>query len=336
MPIWILTIILTLPFLVEMFLFNISKKHIKFKNFINKYITLEGPKDSNLFLSTFILIILSGLISPYKLYPYYFFIKAFLSNGFYIFSIGELQPVVLFYDYFTLILLILLILGLYFKILKIKFRDFLLIIGLFIFGLIAVRNVIYFLIFAPLVILKGYYNSDKKISIKLFDKLKTRVNLSVLKSSILIGIICVLFGALRVINYKEFDFYISDNFPVDAVKYIKDNLDYKNLKFYSEFNYGSYMAYNDIPIFIDSRAEVYIKEFNGGKDIANDYKNIHKLNKYKNIFKKYEFDYALVYKESTLDYILTLDDNFENIYDDDSFVIYKVNKEMYLLGDNDE
>jgi hypothetical protein len=146
----------------------------------------------------------------------------------------------------------------------------------------------------------------------------------------------VLFGALRVINYQEFDFYISDNFPVDAVKYIKDNLDYKNLKFYSEFNYGSYMAYNDIPIFIDSRAEVYIKEFNGGKDIANDYKNIHKLNKYKNIFKKYEFDYALVYKESTLDYILTLDDNFENIYDDDSFVIYKVNKEMYLLGDNDE
>ena len=41
------------------------------------------------------------------------------------------------------------------------------------------------------------------------------------------------------------------------------NLDVKNIKLFNEYNYGSYLLYKGIPVFIDSRADLYAPEFNG-------------------------------------------------------------------------
>lgn len=35
------------------------------------------------------------------------------------------------------------------------------------------------------------------------------------------------------------------------------------MKLFNEYNYGSYLLYKGVPVFIDSRADLYAPEFNG-------------------------------------------------------------------------
>ena len=54
-----------------------------------------------------------------------------------------------------------------------------------------------------------------------------------------------------------------------------ENIDLENARFYNEYNYGSYMLFRGIPVFIDSRADLYAPEFSGNKDEDIFYKTDH-------------------------------------------------------------
>ena len=45
-------------------------------------------------------------------------------------------------------------------------------------------------------------------------------------------------------------------------KYIKNNLEYEKIRIFNSYNNGSYLMLNNIPVFIDSRLDVYCSEFN--------------------------------------------------------------------------
>ena len=63
------------------------------------------------------------------------------------------------------------------------------------------------------------------------------------------------------------DSYIDEStYPVQACDYILNNIDLGQARFYNEYNYGSYMLYRGIPVFIDSRADLYAPEFSGKQD----------------------------------------------------------------------
>ena len=52
--------------------------------------------------------------------------------------------------------------------------------------------------------------------------------------------------------------YVDESaYPVQACDYILENIDLGKAKFYNEYNYGSYMIFRGIPVFIDSRADLY-------------------------------------------------------------------------------
>lgn len=332
MPFWLFTIILTLPYLIELFL-NLIKD--SFKKFKSNKIILENAKNSNLFITTFYVLALSGLISPYMFKPYTFFLKALGNESFdFILEMQKTTPVS------NTILLILIIISLFIIIVlntKIKLRDLLLIAGLSLFSLFAKRNIVFvYLIFPTLIIKILYYNYDfSKIKNK-WKKLKQNKLLSIFNY---IGIIfkqrvmhitLILFLSITIIvginsaNLKKFYFLINDGYPVKSVEYIKKNLDYKNIKLYTEFNYGSYVAFNDIPIFVDSRAEVYIKEFNGGQDIIKDYLDVENFYSYKSVFNKYQFDYALVYYNSNIYHYLNNDKDYELLYkENEDYALFK-------------
>ena len=61
---------------------------------------------------------------------------------------------------------------------------------------------------------------------------------------------------------KNFDYDIPKDYPVQTVKYIKENLDYKNVKIFNEFNFGSYFSNNDgtINYLISSKIQDLIYE----------------------------------------------------------------------------
>ena len=122
-------------------------------------------------------------------------------------------------------------------------------------------------------------------------------------------------------------------YPVSACDYILENLNVENIKLFNEYNYGSYILYRGIPVFIDSRADLYTPEFNGtkneegkyvGKDIFTDYINISNISTYyENKFEEYEISHILIRKNSKLNMFLSRDDNYNKLYSDDNFVLYE-------------
>ena len=85
----------------------------------------------------------------------------------------------------------------------------------------------------------------------------------------MVVLICVM--GLFSLNYMEPKIklkqsYIDETaYPVKACDYIlnESGIDLSKARFYNEYNYGSYMLFRGIPVFIDSRADLYSPEFNG-------------------------------------------------------------------------
>ena len=107
------------------------------------------------------------------------------------------------------------------------------------------------------------------------------------------------------------------------VDYIKENIDYKNMRIYNSYDNGSYLMLNDIPVFIDSRLDVYCSEFND-TDVFKDYIYVTagKAN-YENIFSKYDFTHILLYKKEIANQYITNDTNYKLLYEDEYFSFYQ-------------
>ena len=314
MSVWIIYPVLFLPFFQEQIL--IELKNTKFTKIISKKITYNSCKNKRLFTLTFILSVLVGVLSPYKLLPYTFFIKTIGNKCYEI--IVEMQKTVLFSNTSYLFFLLFSVLIVTLLNIKIKVRDVCYIFGLSILAFMANRHTSYFLLIVPTIIgmIMGNYLTKIKINcIKLKNYHLVVINVILL---------CTFIILLNGINLKKFDYNEKNEYPVKTVKYIKANLNYKKIRMFNEFNYGSYLEYNDIKVFIDSRAEVYIKEFNGGKDIMNDYIKVEDYQSYKFIFDLYNIDYALVFKNSPIYYYLSKDDDFLIIMEEnEKYILFK-------------
>ena len=136
---------------------------------------------------------------------------------------------------------------------------------------------------------------------------------------ILISIILISLLCISIYINKDKEFVNHKVYPIKATEYIKENIDYKNIRIFNEYNYGSYLLLNDIKVFIDSRADLYTKEFNKKEDILKEYMS----SNYQNIFDKYEITHVIASKNDIL-YNYTKNMNYKIIYEDDYFVIYEL------------
>ena len=136
-------------------------------------------------------------------------------------------------------------------------------------------------------------------------------------------------------NKVKNDKYINEStYPVQASEWILENLEIKNIKLFNEYNYGSYLLYKGIPVFIDSRADLYAPEFNtktgnkvDGNDIFIDFINESSISVYYgDIFKQYDVTHVILYKGSKVNMLIQKADSekYKEIYSDNSFVIYEV------------
>ncbi len=319
MPLWIFTIVLTLPFIAEYLLSKVKS----LKPFLNNRIVINKVKNEKLWLITIALLIFCGLLTPLKFSPYTFFIKALKSNSDFLFISEMMKTVFIDYQYFLFLFCLTFLLIIMLKV-KIKIRDLCLFLGLFLFATLANRNIAYAYLFYPTLIYKILRENFDLTKVFSYLKKYEINNLGYLfMVIILIGVFLKCFIDFDIVN---FNYKIKEDYPVESVKYIKENLDYKNIKLFNEFNFGSYLLYNDIPVFIDSRAEVYIKNFNGGYDIVNDYLQTEDYDKYQEIFEKYNFDYALIFNGGKLYNYLIKDSNYKPIYyESNKYVLFKCN-----------
>jgi len=122
--------------------------------------------------------------------------------------------------------------------------------------------------------------------------------------------------------------YIDENtYPVQATEWILENLDVNDIKLYNEYNYGSYLLFKGIPVFIDSRADVYDPQFHNGQDIFSDFIGTSNISKYYGTtFEKYGITHVLIKKNSKVAMLIRKADSekYKELYSDNNFVIYKV------------
>ncbi len=130
-------------------------------------------------------------------------------------------------------------------------------------------------------------------------------------------------------DIKDDEYIKVKDYPVNASNYILEeaengNLNLETMKLYNDYNYGSYLLYRGIPVFIDSRADLYSPEFNEGINIFSDYMNISNISSYyETKFEEYEITHVMMYKNSKLNMIISRDVNYKKLYGDDYFVLYE-------------
>ena len=277
-----------------------------------------------------IICILTGFLTPLGTTPFTYLFKTMEGNT--MDSISEHLPLTLINDINTLVVLVLFLLILIFTDTKIKLRDLFMLAGLILLAFMSRRQVSMFVliggfIFAKLLValIEKYDATGTEQSIKAITTIFGKI----------IAILLAILVSFTFYKGKINNPYVStSSYPVEACDYILENLDIENMRIFNEYNFGSYLLYRGIPVFIDSRADLYAPEFNGtkneegkyeGRDIFSDYINTTNISTYyENTFEKYDITHVLIKNNSKLNMLIKRDDeHYKQIYYDDNFVMYE-------------
>ena len=294
------------------------------KELQNPYkIKLEKRNTVKWLILIMVICLFTGLLTPLGTTPYTYLAKTMEGNTTQ--NINEHLPMTLASDTEVLCTLILFLSLLIFTKVKIKLSDLFMLGGLCYLMLASRRQVTMFVLICS-VILNRLIMQATKIYIKEDIEVAMKKITSVI--GILVTSILVLGLCYYVAKDKVDDKFIDESsYPVQACDYIIENIDLGKARFYNEYNYGSYMLYRGIPVFIDSRADLYAPEFSGKKDdIFMDFIDTSNIGKfYEDTFEKYDITHVICYKSSKMNMIITKtkDKNYKELYSDEYFVIYE-------------
>lgn len=271
----------------------------------------------------------TGLLTPLGDTPYTYLVKTMQGNT--MKNISEHLPLTLINDKELMTVFVMFLAILIFTDTKIRLKDFFMLAGLVLLVFMSRRQESMFIIICAFVlerllasIVQKYDPEGTQKMMKLMTKF-----LGKLLTILLVILISFLFYRGKM-NHPIVN---TSSYPAEACDYILKNLDLDKIKLYNEYNYGSYLLYRGIPVFIDSRADLYAPEFNGtkdengkyqGRDIFTDYINISSIaTYYHDKFESYGITHVMMKKNSKLNMLVSRDDRYKKIYGDKNFVIYE-------------
>ena len=273
---------------------------------------------------------LTGFLTPLGDTPYTYLIKTMQGNT--MKSISEHLPLTLFEDKDTMVALALVLIILIFTDTKTELKDLFMVGGLIYLSFMSRRQISLLFIIGISIFTKWVsYIFDK------YDEMGTK-KVIMFMTSFLGKVITVVITTIICFYFvkAKMDLKIVDEtrYPVKACDWMLENLDVSNIKLYNEYNYGSYLLYRGIPVFIDSRADLYAPEFNKkeneekGRDIFSEYMNISSIGAYyETEFEKYGITHVMMVKNAKLNMFISRDSKYNELYSDDNFVIYERNVE---------
>ena len=271
-----------------------------------------------------VICVLMGFITPLKDTPFTYLYKTMQGNTTQ--NISEHLPMTLINNTNAMCALVLVLAILIFTKAKIRLSDLFMVGGLCYLMLSTRRQFSMFVLIGSIVLtrlivdmINRYTKDGMKQAEAVVKNIGVAISLTVL----------MLLWSYYYIKPKLDDPYVdSSSYPVAACDYILENIDLENARFYNEYNYGSYMLFRGIPVFIDSRADLYAPEFSGNKDedIFSDFINTSSIGVfYEDTFKKYDITHIICNKSSKMNMIITKtnDTRYKELYSDDHFVIYE-------------
>lgn len=280
-----------------------------------------------------VICLFTGLLTPIKDMPYTYLIRT--SQGNTTTHISEHIPLTLANSENMITILVIIIGILTFTRTKIKIRDFFMLGGLIALTFITQRQLSMLVLVGNYIVAGMILNLVKKVAKKYFDD----NYIFYLQFAFVCALVFVT-SAYTIDNLKakKNSSFVDESFyPVAAANYIKENIlplsAEKEVKLFNDYNYGSYLLFQDIPVFIDSRCDLYSPEFNGkkdeqgkyqGRDIFMDFIRISGLEvDYETEFVKYKITHVITPSNSKLNSALFKDSNYKLLYQDDNFVIYE-------------
>lgn len=311
---------------------KVSMEEVKVKRAAlreNPYkIKVTKDKAMLLLIITMCLAFFTGFLNPAGTGAYTYLVKTLQGNT--TESINEHLPVYITESEEFLVAIVLGLCLLIFTDTKIKLPDLFMTAGLTYLALDSRRQISMFILFCLPIIGKMVAALFKK-----YDKDKL-TNWIFRFCTDVFGVIIVLslavIASIKTIKPKISNEYVNLNsYPVYAAEWIKNSIDVSTMRLYNEYNYGSYLLLNDIPVFIDSRCDLYTPEFNSnyesdaaGKDIFSDAINIAGQGvDYEEKFNEYGVTHVMLYSDAKLGATLLTDSNYELIYDDGDFKLFK-------------
>lgn len=287
----------------------------------------------------------TGLLTPIKDMPYTYTYRTMQGNT--TKNITEHQPLTLIDNKPILIILGIIIALTAFTKTKVKVRDVFFIAGLTVLALMSRRQISMLVLFAGLYFARLCKDLIDNFDVTILPDLKSY-------ATTFIGEILIIFLVIAISysNYKPImdNSFIGGQYPVKACEWIKKNMDYKNMKIFNDYNYGSYLVLQDIPVYIDSRCDLYTPEFNGffkfgsndwkgGADYFTEYLDVSSIaSYYDDVFNNEGIDYILIKSNSKLNMLIKKDTTkYKRIYNDGSFVIYhRLGTESRELNETDD
>lgn len=306
-----------------------EEKNLKIKakreNENNSYkIVIKRKENVKFLIIIMIICAFTGLLTPLGDTPYTYLYKTMQGNTTQ--NISEHLPLTLINNKDAMSILIIFLAILIFTKVKIKLSDLFMLSGLCYLMFSTRRQLSMLTLICSVVLgklLVELINKYTKYGIEEFEKTFKHIGVVICLT------ILVTLMSYDAIKPKLDDQYVNSNtYPVAACDYILENIDLSKARFYNEYNYGSYMLFRGIPVFIDSRADLYAPEFNGNKDedIFSDFINTSSISKfYEETYEKYNITHVILGKKSKNNMIIvkTQDSNYKELYSDDNFVIYE-------------
>ncbi|MCX8074417.1 MAG: hypothetical protein N2749_02380 [Clostridia bacterium] len=219
------------------------------------------------------------------------------------------------------------ILSLIFSDRKIKLQEFFMFFGTLFMGLCSIRH-FSLLIIASIILLPHienvYYKLKEMLYSGIIEEGKKVINITIYA-------ICIVIYIIVACNAKfgdniSYDYVPISDYPISAVQYIKaNNID--SARIFNEYAWGSYLMFNNIKVFIDSRLDLYTAQYNKDTTVGKDYMDMISINvNYNEIVSKYNIEYFLIKKDFSLAKMMVLDVKYKKIYEDNIACIIKVEK----------
>lgn len=279
-----------------------------------------------------IITLFTGLLTPLGFTPYTYLIKTMQGNTTQ--NISEHLPLTLVNNIEFTVILILFVTLLTFTDVKIRLCDLFMLGGLTFLTFYTRRQESMFILMCSYIFIRllnelfTKYDPEGKVAL---EKQMTKILGMITVTSFVLIIGIPQYGE----KYK--DDYINENsYPVQAAEWILDNLDIENIKLYNEYNYGSYLLFKGIPVFLDSRADLYSPEFNKDTTVFTDFLNMSGLSdsiyNTEQLIDKYGITHFILYKNSSKSnlakYIEQCPEKYKLIYplgniEDNNFYIYE-------------
>lgn len=306
---WFMLFLFLLPFIIDSF--NFKFKLIHGSNYFSIHIIISV-----------LLMFLVGFINPYHLDAITYIFKSYnikeindYIGEMKLVSIKEFAGIIRYF-----LIFIVLSIYIFYKKNDLKLRYFLLLVGTLYLGISSYKGYNLFILggIFPL----SYYLNKEFLEYKNKNYSKKYIILSII-TTVLVG------GLLIVISISTNQEKTIYDAPIQSsINYLEKNYS-KNIKLYTDYNNGSYALFKGFKVYIDPRAEVYLKSNNKKEDIYIEYYNLqHGLINIDNFLEKYNFDVILLdTKDKIYDYFNDkenkMDNLYKEVYNDKEYVIYE-------------